>query len=105
MTPKKDAKWRDLPEAGIIPDAGNAREYETGSWRTAGKPLRDPEKCIDCFLCWINCPDMAIVPKDGKISTTQFLYEYCKGCGICAAVCPPKVCAITMVPEEQEVPV
>jgi len=28
-------------------------------------------------------------------------YKYCKGCGICAEECPPKVKAITMVREEK----
>jgi pyruvate ferredoxin oxidoreductase delta subunit len=99
-TPTKEATWRDLPAAGIVPQAGNAAEYETGSWRTAGKPVRDDEACIDCLVCWITCPDVAIQVKDGKVSGTEYLYEYCKGCGICVEVCP--VHCIQMVPEDQK---
>jgi len=94
-----DAGWRELPEAGIIPYAGNAEEYNTGDWRTH-RPVHDPEKCTNCLICWINCPDSAIIVEDGKFK--EFDYEHCKGCGICAEVCPDKVKAITMVVERGE---
>jgi 2-oxoacid:acceptor oxidoreductase delta subunit (pyruvate/2-ketoisovalerate family) len=92
----KEKGWKDLAIGGLIEDAGNAACYETGSWRTF-RPIRDDEKCIQCLQCWIFCPDSAIVVEDGKVVDIDL--EHCKGCGICAAICPPKAHAIEMVRE------
>ncbi len=74
-------------------DPGWSRENKTGSWRIM-RPVRDPEKCNDCDLCWLYCPDGAIARSGYDID-----YEYCKGCGICAEAC--KVAAIDMVRETE----
>ena len=50
------AKWNEMAEGGIIPQAGNAVEYKTGGWRNE-RPIKDNECCIDCFFCWVYCPD------------------------------------------------
>ena len=92
-----DKGWQDIPIGGLIIDAGNAEKYLTGSWRVQ-RPVHDKNKCINCLLCWVYCPDSAIIVKDGKIE--GFDLEHCKGCGICAHECPPKVKAITMYKEE-----
>jgi len=92
-----DATWRELPRGGVIPHGGNAREYETGDWRS-NRPIYDSEQCIQCRLCWVYCPDSA-VKVDGDGEVVGFNYKYCKGCGICAAECPSDG-AIEMVPEE-----
>jgi pyruvate ferredoxin oxidoreductase delta subunit len=89
----KEKGWKDLPTGGIIDEPGNATEYRTGSWRTY-RPVWSEKKCIQCFACWIFCPDDAIDVKDGKIAGID-LY-HCKGCGICAAECPDKASAIEM---------
>jgi len=80
----------------VVGEAG-----KTGSW-SRFKPKIDLDKCSVvkmnkdvCHFCWIFCPD-------GVISRTippKINYEYCKGCGICAEVCPPK--AIKMVEESE----
>jgi 2-oxoacid:acceptor oxidoreductase delta subunit (pyruvate/2-ketoisovalerate family) len=90
--------WKDLAIGGRIDQAGCAEEYETGSWRTF-RPVRDEDKCTNCLLCWIYCPDSAIKVRDGKIAGYDL--DHCKGCGICAEVCPPKIKAITMVSEAE----
>ncbi len=91
--------WKDIPIGGVIEQAGNSDDYETGSWRTF-RPVHDKEKCINCLRCWTLCPDSAILVADGKITGVN--YKHCKGCGICARECPDKVQAYTMVQEGEE---
>jgi pyruvate ferredoxin oxidoreductase delta subunit len=88
--------WKDLPIGGIIDKAANSMEFETGSWRTF-RPIFHEDKCIQCLLCFIFCPDSAIIVKDGKMVGIN--YFHCKGCGICAKECPPKANAIEIVRE------
>ena len=90
--------WKEIPIGGIIDKAGSAKAYRSGDWRTF-KPVRD-ERCIHCMICWIYCPDSSILVKDEK--QTGFDYEHCKGCGICAQVCPVK--CIDMVSNKEEIP-
>jgi len=94
MSDKKG--WRDLPIGGVIVEAGNANDYNTGSWRSS-RPIIDKEKCINCLTCWIMCPESCVIVKDEKVESIN-LY-HCKGCGICATECPKKAHAITMVEE------
>lgn len=85
--------WKELPIGGIIFEAGSSHSYCTGGWRTY-RPVHDPEKCINCLRCWILCPDSAVLVEEGKV--VGYDLDHCKGCGICARECPPKVQAITM---------
>jgi len=80
--------WRDIPIGGIVLEPGSSVEYNTGAWRSM-RPVRDEEKCTHCMLCWVFCPDSAIVVKDSRVQ--GFDYDHCKGCGICAHECPVKV--------------
>ena len=42
--------------------------------------------CFHCDNCYSYCPDNAIIKhEDGSL---EIDYDYCKGCGICAAECP-----------------
>jgi len=52
--------------------------------------------CFECDNCYGVCPDNAVI-KLGPGSRYAFDFDYCKGCGICAAECPCG--AIEMVPE------
>jgi len=74
---------------------------KTGEWRSS-RPVIDDRKCLPakqnkpaCFQCWLYCPDAVI----SKTVPIRIDLEYCKGCGICAQVCPAR--AISMVNEEQ----
>jgi len=52
--------------------------------------------CFECDNCYGVCPDNAVI-KLGPGKRFQFNYDFCKGCGLCAAECPCG--AIEMVAE------
>ncbi|HEU6446422.1 MAG TPA: 4Fe-4S binding protein [Gaiellaceae bacterium] len=86
-------RWQELPPGGITgPDAPRPR---TGGWRTGLEPRVDLDKCVNCLLCWLYCPDAAVLVED--VTFTGFDYDFCKGCELCAEMCPTE--AIEMVPE------
>jgi pyruvate ferredoxin oxidoreductase delta subunit len=104
--------WKDIPIGGKILEAGNSRRYKTGDWRTF-RPVSLPDKCTNCMICWMLCPDSAIKvggvddpakglkgvsnnPKLGNFG--GFDLDFCKGCGVCAEECPFK--AIEMKQEK-----
>ena len=76
----------DLTIGGNIYQAGNAREFKTGDWRSMC-PVFIEENCKQCGMCFAVCPDDAI-PVTKEQTRTDFNYDYCKGCGVCAKVCP-----------------
>lgn len=43
--------------------------------------------CFECDNCYGVCPDNAVI-KLGAGRRFEFNYDYCKGCGVCAAECP-----------------
>ena len=93
MTSATKPGWAKIPRAAAIMKAGNSVDNETGSWRTF-RPVWDEEKCVNCLTCWILCPDDSIIVEDSKVKGVD--YDHCKGCGICASECPPKVQAYEM---------
>ena len=70
-------------------DAGNAL-FEARRCLSCGN-------CFECDNCYGICPDNSIT-KLGPGKRFEFKYDYCKGCGMCAAECPCG--AIQMVPEQ-----
>ncbi len=60
-------------------------------------PVITHEKCNNCALCQLLCPDLAIT-RNEETDRMEVDYGYCKGCGICAEFCPRK--AIEMAFEE-----
>jgi len=66
---------------------------KTGMWRTE-RPVLNKDRCNNCLICWIFCPEGTIKRMDDKV---EIDYDYCKGCGICANECVRK--AIVMVAE------
>ena len=74
---------------------GWSEANHTGSWRNQ-RPVLNLEKCNACGLCWLYCPDAAVI----RGERYEINYDYCKGCGICAVEC--KRGAITMIVEEEE---
>jgi pyruvate ferredoxin oxidoreductase delta subunit len=80
---------------GAVGKPGTSRENKTGSWRRGDRPYFKGQKCTNCNLCSLTCPDGCIYEQGKKVYF--FDYDYCKGCGICAQVCPVK--DIDMLPE------
>ncbi len=68
----------------------------TGSWRTL-VPEIDERRCTRCNFCWKYCPDDAI-ELDGR-GYPVLVLDACKGCGICAEVCPPHTIAMVAASE------
>ena len=93
---ESELTWKDLEIGCIVTEPGNARQYQTGAWRSQ-RPTYDFSKCIKCGLCALYCPE-GCIEQNAEGNFEANLY-YCKGCGICARECWPRV--ITMVEEEE----
>jgi len=76
----------DLPdEAASVPD--RASLGPTGDWRVTRPVMpNEPSQCSRCCQCWMMCPEGVITLDDDRLPHID--YEYCKGCMICAEVCP-----------------
>lgn len=94
--PETQFHWSELKPGCVITAPGNSKSYFTGSWRSF-YPQLTKERCIQCGICWILCPDAAY-SQDGEGFYLADL-NYCKGCGICAYECPTG--AITMLQEKE----
>jgi len=86
-----------MSKIAVIMEPGTARDYHTGSWRSK-RPVVDKEKCINCLVCWMYCPDNSILVEKGEMKGIKL--THCKGCGICAHQCPKQ--AIKMVEEGEK---
>lgn len=86
--------FQPLPAGAVVEPGGRARPV-TGTWREGERPQVDLSLCVNCLLCWLYCPDMAVLAEDGRLK--GFDYTVCKGCELCVEACP--VDAIVMVPE------
>ncbi|NWF66209.1 MAG: 4Fe-4S binding protein [Campylobacterales bacterium] len=75
----------------------NSYTANVGDWRVL-KPILNKEFCIDCQFCWIYCPDTSIISRDKKMIGID--YNHCKGCGVCADVCPTNPKSLLMFQEQ-----
>ena len=82
----------------LIVKPRTSRKNKTGSWRTELKPKYLRENCIACKFCVVFCPEGCV--EGSEKNTYGYDYDYCKGCGICAKVCPKQ--DIRMVSEEEK---
>jgi len=73
-----------------------SKNNKTGSWRTTQRPKFLQTNCIACRMCVLICPEGCI---EGEEKNTYHCdYNYCKGCGNCAEICPKQ--DIIMVEEK-----
>jgi len=72
----------------------NIIDTKTGEWRFQ-RPVTKAAKCRRCGWGYIFCPTGCIEVGDRCFSANL---DYCKGCGVCARLCPAK--AIALVREE-----
>ena len=96
MKSEAEMTWKDIDIGAISTAPGSAAQYQTGAWRSQ-RPTYDFNRCIKCGLCQIFCPEGCIEQNaEGHFEANLY---WCKGCGICARECWPRV--ITMVEEEE----
>ena len=97
--PVRPAKGKALSfkrrKKGLAPvEAGLTRE----------EAIREARRCLglrgceSCETCSLLCPDLCIT-RNEKTGGVEIDLDFCKGCGICAAVCPKG--AIQMAWEEE----
>lgn len=93
--PMEKITWQEIETGSVVLEIGNARQYETGSWRSE-RPVVNAAGCIKCGVCWLFCPDSCV--KQAADGHFEADLTYCKGCGICVKECPTG--CIKMVSEE-----
>ena len=75
MRINKDTPVEGLTPGGIIYDAGNARNFKTGDWRSMC-PVWYEEKCTQCGLCFPVCPDDSIPVEKNTLKRKEHLYKH-----------------------------
>jgi pyruvate ferredoxin oxidoreductase delta subunit len=98
MTKEREAiqKVSDLP-IGFTAKPGSTLAFKTGDWRSV-RPKLDKAKCSYCSFCYVYCPDGVYQDMGPEEKWYKPDFDYCKGCGVCAHMCPKK--CIEMVLEE-----
>lgn len=93
--------WQETPpgvalrkdtKAGMLVGPGSMSQNLTGSWGVSN-PVYDEGKCVKCQRCWFICPEGCIRRHGEEL---EFDLRYCKGCGLCAKVCPKQAITIRM---------
>ena len=86
--------YRTAPIGGVLPLPGNTAHNDLHASRTGWMPVLDRDKCIDCGMCDMVCPDLCLVwstetGDDGKpvVKLDGIDYRYCKGCMRCVETC------------------
>ncbi len=91
-----------LPRLNVVQRRNNFEEINLSLEQT--RVTREAKRCFSCGICtncercYLYCPDVCVVLPLGEAEGYQVDLDYCKGCGLCAAVCPRGV--ITMDKEK-----
>ncbi|MFH1032632.1 MAG: 2-oxoacid:acceptor oxidoreductase family protein [Chloroflexota bacterium] len=99
--------YANAPIGGTIVNPGNTIHKDLSASRQGIFPLYHRDRCIDCGLCTMTCPDYVFVWEQGIDKTGKPAmvlkgpdYQYCKGCLKCVEICPVE--ALTMECERPE---
>ena len=86
--------YRTAPLGGVLPTPGNSAWNDLHTSRTGWLPVLDVDKCIDCGICDMVCPDLCLVwsartNDEGQpiVKLEGIDYRYCKGCMRCVETC------------------
>ncbi len=82
----------------IISKAGNSEMNKKLTFKNF-KPVIDFSKCTKCKKCWLYCPDAAF--KKNSEGFYECVERHCKGCGLCAKICPVKCINMVEVKNEE----
>ena len=76
-----------------MPIPQRIRDFD-GEVRTGLSGTEEALRCLSCGVC-NQCDTCREVCPEGVVARVgdvyEFNYEYCKGCGVCAAECPRNV--------------
>jgi len=86
--------YRTAPLGGVLPLPGNTAHNDLHTSRNGWIPVLDADKCIDCGMCDMVCPDLCLVwstqtGDEGQpiVKLDGIDYRYCKGCMRCVETC------------------
>lgn len=87
--------YSNAPMGGVITNPGNSILKDLSASRQGFLPAFLREKCVDCAMCEIVCPDFCFVWEENPAAAARnkrmlvgIDYQYCKGCLKCVEVCP-----------------
>ncbi len=86
------------PREGRDYSQNNSHSESVAHWRVE-KPVHNHDHCINCFFCWVYCPDSSILARNDQMSGID--YVHCKGCGVCVSVCPTNPKSLLMFDENE----
>ena len=86
--------YKNMTIGGINTNFGNSVTNDLSPSRQGYIPIFLPEKCINCGLCDLTCPDMVFRFEKGEYKGKEAMlnkgldYFHCKGCLRCVNICP-----------------
>jgi len=87
--------YSNAPIGGLVINPGNTITKDLSISRQGYIPILYRDKCTDCGLCDLACPDYCFRWEEGidkKGQPAMVLvgidYQYCKGCLRCVEICP-----------------
>jgi pyruvate ferredoxin oxidoreductase gamma subunit len=86
--------YKNMKIGGLNLNFGNSVTNDLSPSRQGYIPIFLQEKCINCGLCDVTCPDMVFQFQKGEYKNKEMMvntgldYFHCKGCLRCVEICP-----------------